>query len=114
MNLEPVISDDTLKNLAEHYDRESCPIFVLLNDAEKNDLFKEASKRAHISIKTAVDAALFDNDALAMALEGKSAQRLYNDVCRAMISPIDDCIDEYNNAIEEARSEPARPQSDFI
>lgn len=114
MNIEPVISSETLQNLAEAYDQEFCPSFVRLSGWEQDALFKEAAKRAHISIKTAVDAAMFDNDALAMALEAKSAQRLYDDVCKAMIEHIDDCIDEFNEAIEEARSEPARPKSDFI
>lgn len=114
MNLDPVISDETLKNLAEHYDQDLCQSFVRLSGWEQDALFKEAAKRAHISIKTAVDAAMFDNDALAMALEAKSAQRLYDDICACMIEHIDDCIDEFNDAIEEARSEPARPLSDFI
>ena len=114
MNIEPVISDETLKNLAEHYDQDFCPSFVRLEDKHKYKLYVEAANRAHISIQTAAMGALFEHNALSMAVEAKSAQRLYDDVCRSMIEHIDVCIDEYNDAIEDARSEPARPLSDFI
>jgi len=114
MRIEPVISDETLESIALFHGDFFCPSFSKLWETQQKTLYLEASKRAHISIYNTVINALFENKALSMSIEAQSAQRLYDDVIRSMIDSIDDCIDEYNDAIEEARSEPARPQSDFI